>query len=141
MSFHNAIVQRQTVIANYKTMLETETDPVRIADIKSQIGKVSDTIGELKKKQIQIFGKKSALIQETKIIEPDPEQRGGQKVTVLNPLPKPIVPQVSPELTTATTAPSKRMGNALRTAFKSKVAETTENSLKAQIAAAKAAKK
>lgn len=141
MTFHNAIAQRQAIIASYRKMLTTETSEDRITAIKKQIKLINDELDELKVKQQQIFGKKTPLTQETTIIEPDHESKSGQKVTVLNPTIKPKEVVVEPEVDTTPVSPTTRLTNNLRNAFKPKLTGSAEDSLKAKIAAAKAAKK
>lgn len=132
MSFGNAVHQREEMITAYKVMLKTETSPERIADIEYQISVCEDEITQLKKGK-PLFGRPKPLVKESRLIESNPEKPGEQKVTILNPQPeKPII--------TTATEPT-RLDNNLRNVFKPKVTSSTENSLKAQIAAAKAAKK
>jgi hypothetical protein len=115
MSFSNAIRQREQMITQYRLILETETNPERILDIQNQIDLVQDEIAQLKAGK-PLFGKPRKIIQATRLIEPDPEKKGQDKITILSSLP-PLVPP--------TTTPITRL----------------ENSLRAKIQSAKAAKK
>ncbi len=130
MSYGNAVRQREEMLAQYELMLKTEKDPLRIADIESQILVVKDQIAQLKVGK-PLFGKPKPLKVTTTLIEPNPEKPGEQIVTVLNP---------APTLTASDAPTPKRLGNKLRDKRKSLQAATAEDSLKAQIEAAKAAK-
>lgn len=79
MSFGNAVHQREEMISSYKVMLETETNLVRIEDIKGQIQLCQDEIAQLKIGK-PLFGKPKPLKQTITLIEADRE-KGGQKVT------------------------------------------------------------
>lgn len=142
MSYGNAVRQREEMLAQYELMLKTETDPLRIADIESQILVVKDQIAQLKVGK-PLFGKPKPLKVTTTVIEPNPEKPGEQIVTILN---APTTPSPTPAddtvalLTQSQTIPPKRLGNKLRDKRKSLQAATAEDSLKAQIEAAKAAK-
>lgn len=130
MSYGNAIRQREEMIQEYTAMIRNETDPTRIADIKKQIDLCKDEISQLKNGK-PLFGKPTRLNQETRIITADPETKT-QKVVVINPHPK--------EEAAPSTTETKRLGNSLRDILSAKKTNS-EETLKAKIAAAKAAKK
>ena len=117
MSFDLAISQRAKMNQDYQTMLDQTTDPTRRAAIEKQIKFNLEEIETLRKEQTKIFGKATPLVQETKIIESDPETKG-QKVTVLNPAPKlePVEPSSAPTVPPSPSpkAKSKRLENNLR---------------------------
>ena len=150
MSFDNAINQRGQMNVTYNKMLKEETDPKRIEDIKKQIKLNDEEIIQLRQGK-PLFGTAKPLKQETTIIEADPETKG-QKITKLdeagNPTPPPeeTTPEETiPEETTETiveepTSPSKKVGNKLRDILQSNASISAEESLKAKVAAAKAAK-
>lgn len=135
MSFDNAISQRAQMNIAYKQMLQTETSLERIEAIEKQIKLNLNEMETLRKEQMKIFGPSKPLKPVTTIIEMNKE--GGVDKTILN-APAPEVPVE--EVVAVAPSPS-RLGNSLRTAFKSKQALSAEESLKAKIAAAKAAKK
>lgn len=135
MSLSNAIRQREEMISEYKSMLMVETNLERIDNIQKQIKLCEDQIAELKTGK-PLFGKPKPLTQTTTLIEPNPEKPGEQIVTILN---APKEKEVA--LSTPNEKPVKRLGNKLRDARKNVVAQSAEDSLKAQIMAAKAAKK
>lgn len=138
MSYGNAVRQREEMLTSYQAMLGTETDPLRIADIEKQIKLVQDQISQLKVGK-PLFGKVKPLNITTTFIAPNPEKPGEQIVTVINPQPVDPTPTLSSAPSPAV-AP-KKLGNKLRDTLKNKQAQSAENSLKAQIQAAKAAKK
>lgn len=133
------------MLGTYRQMLVEETDIIRRADIEKQILLIQDQISQLKVGK-PLFGKAKPLNITTTYIEPNPEKPGEQIVTVVNPQPS-LVATNQPNSTTApepkTDSPrtDKRLGNKLRDTLKYKQAENAEASLKAQIQAAKAAKK
>lgn len=131
MSFSNAIHQREEMNKAYKKLLLSETSADRIAAINDQIDLNLQEIAQLKEGK-PLFGRPKPLKQTTTTIERDPENPKEAKITVVD--------NLTPSTPTPTT-PSTRLANKLRDSFKPKVATSTENSLKAQIAAAKAAKK
>lgn len=126
MSFDHAISQRAKMNQDYQVMLDQTTDPIRKTAIEKQIKLNLEEIEALRKEQTKIFGKATPLVQETKIIERDPETKG-QKVTVLNPSSRPEPVEIKESL-----PPSPKP---------TKTAARLENSLRAKIQAAKAAKK
>lgn len=117
MTYGNAVHQREEMITEYKRMLVSESNPIRIDDINKQIKQLESQIHELKLGK-PLFGKSKPLNITTTIIEPDREKPGAQTITVLNPQ-----SAVKPE-TPVVTKPTR-----------------LENSLRAKIQAAKAAKK
>ncbi len=119
MSTRNAIVQRQESIAEYQRILETETDQKRIDDIQNKIKICEEEIALLNENK-PLFGKPKPLQQETRIYEPNPEKKGEQKITVIN-------PKTEPE-----TKP-KKIGNALRDTLKSKIGTNEANELKMKV--------
>ena len=139
MSYGNAVRQREEMLAEYERMLKLETDPTRISDIETQIMLVKDQISQLKVGK-PLFGKPKPLKMTTTLIEPDPEKPGEQIVTVLNAPPSPAVAVAEEGSSEPPQTPApKRLGNNLRNKRKSLQASLAENSLKAQIEAAKAA--
>lgn len=124
MSFGNAVRQREEMISEYESMLKNTTLQSRIDDINHQISFLKDEISELKKGK-PLFGRPKPLQQTRTIIEPDRESPSGQKVTVINPI-NDSTSTVAPSIPVA---PSKTTNGRL------------ENSLRAKIQAAKAAKK
>lgn len=136
MTTYRAVQQRQAMIANYKAMLETETAADRIEEIYKQIALCNQEIDHIKTGK-PLFGKKEPLKQTTTFIEPDPKNKGEQKVTVINAPPK--VTEASKDLATTTTnSNDKVVGNSLRNKLQTLKAKSAEDSLKAQVAAAKA---
>lgn len=117
MSFDHAISQRAQMNKDYQAMLDQTTDPTRRSAIEKQIKFNLEEIETLRKEQTKIFGKVIPLVQETKIIESDPETKG-QKVTVLNPSPKPedAKPTEPPKVSTLPShhGKTKRLENNLR---------------------------
>lgn len=116
MTYGNAVKQREEMLTEYKRMLVAETNPDRIDDIDAQIKFLESQIHQLKQGK-PLFGKGKPLNITTTIIEPNREKPGEQKVTVLNP---------TPATPTATSPQSPTR---------------LENTLRAKIQAAKAAKK
>ena len=103
-------------------MLEDESNQQRIQDIEQQITSCQEDIAELQNGK-PLFGKPKPLIRETKIIEADPEKKGEQKITVINP---------KPEI--STTKPSdNKIGNSLRNNLKNKISSNDGNELKAKV--------
>lgn len=146
MSYDNAISVRGQMNLAYQKMLEEETNPNRIEDIKKQIKINEEEINQLRQGK-PLFGNPTVLKQETKIIEPDPETKG-QKVTILDkdgniapsePNDSSSEPEeaIDPEISSV---PSKKVGNKLRDILQGKANSSTEESLKAKVLAAKAAK-
>lgn len=139
MSLNSAIRYREEMISNYKKMLATENSDFRIEEIHKQIALCEQEILELKSQQGRLFSHKVPLKQATIIIEPDRDNLGSSKIT--------HIPPLNPAVTLTGTAPTAkssskgRLGNTLRDKLKSKKAASAEASLKAKIAAAKAAKK
>lgn len=128
-------------------MLLEETDPTRIESIKEQIRLNEDEISQLRQGK-PLFGTPKPLRQETIIIEADPETKG-QKITKLDETGKPTAttPQVTEteqiitnETITDSNPDSKKVGNRLRDILQGKKALSAEESLKAKVMAAKAAK-
>jgi hypothetical protein len=115
MTYGNAVKQREEMLAEYKRMLASETNPTRLDDIAKQIKFLESQIQELKLGK-PLFGKAKPLNITTTIIEPDREKPGSQTVTVINP--QPVVKEA--EVPTPT---------------------RLENTLRSKIQAAKAAKK
>jgi len=115
MSFDHAISQRAQMNKDYQTMLDQTTDPTRREAIEKQIKLNLEEIESLRKEQTKIFGKATPLVQETKIIESDPETKG-QKVTVLNPSPKPKEEKSPepPKVSSLSSPKTKRLENNLR---------------------------
>lgn len=144
MSYGNAVRQREEMLTAYKQMLETETDLIRRSDIEKQILLIQDQISQLKVGK-PLFGKVKPLNITTTLIEPNPEKPGEQIVTVVNPQPAPRSEAETPNVILSKSKDEvgqpKRLGNKLRDTLKNKQAISTEDSLKAQIAAAKASKK
>lgn len=145
MSFDNAINQRGQMNVTYNKMLKEETDPKRIEDIKKQIKLNDEEIIQLRQGK-PLFGTAKPLKQETTIIEADPETKG-QKITKLDEAGNPTLQseEIVPEETTETvveepTSTPKKVGNKLRDILQSNASISAEESLKAKVAAAKAAK-
>lgn len=133
MSVNLAIKQREDSIAEYKRLLQTETYPPRIADIEERIKLCQEEINLIKNNK-PLFGKARPLTQETRIYEPNPEKKGEQKVTIINPKPT--------EMEDKNPTPSEnKIGNSLRSTLQDKAAESNKSSLRSRIMAAKAKSK
>ncbi len=154
MSYDNAISVRGQMNLTYQQMLADETNPQRIEDIKKQI-KLNDLeINQLRQGK-PLFGAPIVLKQETKIIETDPETKE-QKITTLDekgklvPDPaeveeiavdtKEVVEEQKEEIVASTPASNKKLGNKLRDILQAKNTSSAEETLKAKVMAAKAAK-
>ncbi len=138
MSLNNAVKYREEMNATYKKLLETTTSEEGREAIQKQIDFNNEEIAQLKIGK-PLFGKVVTLKPTTTVIEKSNKDNVGEiKTTILN-APKETVTHPSAN-TDSTTTPT-RLTNKSRGLFQSKVASTTENSLKEQIAAAKAAKK
>lgn len=131
------------MIAEYRRILTFETYPARREEIEQQILICKDEISQLKNGK-PLFGRPKQLKQTTRIIEADREKPGGQKITLVSEhkLEEPTKKEKEVVAPAATTPKkSKLLRNALRDRRKAKLTELSENSLKAKVAAAKAAKK
>jgi len=91
MTYGNAVKQREEMIVEYKRMLDFETNPLRLEDIHSQIKNLESQIHDLKTGRSP-FSKPKPLNITTTIIEKDPENPSEQKITVIDPTPKPPSP-------------------------------------------------
>jgi|GEM_PF-2371930 len=144
MSYRNAIAQREQMIVDYKQMLEDENSPNRKLALQSQIDNTQEEIDYLKQGK-PLFGRPEPLKQTTTVIESDREKKGEQIITTRDFEGKIIDPEpeaVESEPTPIIPVPPKpqKLGNALRDIIH-QATSPTEDSLKAKIAAAKAAKK
>ncbi len=136
MSYDNAISVRGQMNLTYQQMLEEETNPQRIEDIKKQIKLNEAEINQLRQGK-PLFGTPNALKQETTIIESDPETKG-QKVTILDENGK--LANTTDLPIESTPLATKKIGNKLRDILQNKTTSSAEDSLKAKVMAAKAAK-
>lgn len=127
MSFHNAIKQRNEMIDTYKKMLDNENNQLRIEDIKKQINICEEEIRQLKVGK-PLFGKPAKLQQETRIYETNPEKKGEQKITILDPK-----ESTDKENSNVDDKSTKKIGNILRDAIKKKITTNEEEGLKAKV--------
>lgn len=138
MSYSNAIKYRSTMNETYRKLLATTTSDEDRSAIQKQIDFNLKEIEQLKEQQYKIFGKKEPLKPTTTIIEKSNLDNLGEiKTTIIN---APKVTTTPPTPSPSTSPTPKRLGNKLRQAIHEATAPS-EDSLKAKIAAAKAAKK
>lgn len=166
MSASRAIAQREEMNTAYKAMLKEETSTVRIEGLKKSIKINNEEIEAIKKQQGQLFGKKEPIKQETVIVEYDRDSQTYKTTIIPKESDRPVEVKVSDGKTEApadsdttekeaqttstpnkkssksdeTTKSGKKVGNKLRETLRKKASDSAEESLKAKVAAAKAAK-
>jgi len=165
MSTTRAVKQREEMISAYKKMLKDETNTSRIDDLNAAIKITEEEMEAIKKSGGKLFGKAAPIKQATTIVEYDKDSQTYKTTFIPKEPDRPVEVKVagadealdsplSNEPNNNTTTPetkdkedkspkpasSNKIGNALRKSLKSKSNKAQENSLKAQVAAAKAAK-